>query len=85
MRSNYPVSSAEMLTEINDIQESLISLIGYDSNPFDNVVEVTGILDTIDESLDSSILELLTDRLYKNISYGSIYKSVLTLNYIRRF
>ena len=85
MRSNYPVSSIEMLVELRDIQETLISLIGYDSNPFDGSIDVSGSLDVIESRIDASGYQMIQSRLYDpDPSYRSYYNNELVLYYNRR-
>ena len=85
MRPNYTVSSTEMLTEIRDLQETMIGLIGYDSNAFDNVIDVSGQLDVLEAGIDASGYALLQSRLYQPIpNYSYFYKHDLILYYMRR-
>ena len=85
MRQNYPITSEEMLVDIRDIQETLISLIGYDSNSFDNNVDISGSISTLEDNLNENVSSLLSNRLYNdNPGYGSVYRNSLVLYYARR-
>lgn len=86
MRQNYPVTSQEMLVELHDLQETLISLIGYDSNSFDNLVDISGVVGSMEDSVLQSNTEFLNTRLYKegNPDYSSIYRDAFVLSIVRR-
>jgi hypothetical protein len=76
MRPNYPISSNEILVEFNELQESLISLIGYDSNSFDNSVDVSGSIDTLDSIMDASGIAMIGSRVYdsEQSHYRKLYE-----------
>lgn len=86
MRQKYPVTSEEMLVELNDIQETLISLIGYDSNAFDDQIDVSGSIDILTENIDASGYAFSFNRLYKpyNPDYKMFYQGSLILYNARR-
>lgn len=77
MRHKYPIYSDEIILNINSIQDSLLSLIGYDENSFDNSVQVSGIIGVMETEIDASGGNFITDRLYNNAIYGTFYKQSL--------
>ena len=81
MRPNYPVMSTEMLTELREIQETLMSMIGYDANAFDNKIDVSGSIDIMETTLDNATYDLLQNRNFgPNPTYRSIYYADLVAN-----
>lgn len=83
MRPNYPISSKEVMTDFNTIQESLLDLIGYDSNPFDDVIEKNGELLTLQTIADQLVEETINNRLYDDKIYEVYYSNNLNNNYVR--
>lgn len=86
MRPNYPISSNEILVEFNELQETLISLIGYDSNSFDNIIDISGSIDVLDSIMDASGIDMISSRVYDNeqSSYRELYKMNLVAMQSRR-
>jgi hypothetical protein len=85
MRQNYPVTSEEMIVELRELQESLISLIGYDSNAFDNVTEILGSIGVMESGLSESNDSFLQSRLYSaNPEYSTLYRDAYVLSILRR-
>lgn len=83
MRPNYPISSKEMMYDFNNIQEALLSLIGYDNNPFDDVIDKNGELIELQNDVDIMTTDILNNRLYNDMSYQIYYKNNLISNYVR--
>ena len=86
MRSNYPVSSKEMVGELKDLQETLMSLIGYDANAFDDAIDVSGSVDTLDAGISASGYAFIQSRLFRmdNPDYITVYRNHLVLSHSRR-
>ena len=77
MRHKYPIYSDEFILNINSIQDSLLSLIGYDENSFDNSVQVSGIIGVMEAEIGISGGNFINDRLYNNAIYSIFYKQSL--------
>lgn len=85
MRPGYIVSNKEMLVELRDLQETLLSLIGYDSNSFDDQIDVSGRVDVLENSIDVSGFAFVNSRIYDSQKeYASLYRNDLILYYVRR-
>jgi hypothetical protein len=86
MRQKYPVTSEEMLVELRDLQETLISLIGYDANAFDDFINISGSVDMLTENIDASGYAFTQDRIFKKEfpTYRTFYNGSLILYNARR-
>lgn len=79
MRSNYPVVAKELVNELNELQEHLINLLGYDQYAYDNEITVSGLYDTIDSVMTVSGVAMMDMRLYPTDTsaplYGKMYEA----------
>ncbi|HLD91311.1 MAG TPA: hypothetical protein VI911_09900 [Patescibacteria group bacterium] len=73
-----------MLVELGDLQETLISLIGYDSNSFDDIIDISGQVGILDESIDASGFAFINSRLFQEEQYSLFYKNSLIMYHSRR-
>ena len=63
MRSSFPISSKQMVVELNEIGEQLIKLLGYDIEVWDSNLDVSGVYDIIDATLLASGVEMIESRI----------------------
>ena len=80
MRPKYPIDSVENLTELKEIQEHLINLIGFDANPWDQTLEKEGTYDTCDRQIGASGTAMIYDHVYNEQAfplYGHLYRAHL--------
>lgn len=86
MRPVFPVNDVENSNELNEIQEHLIRLIGYDSNVHDKTVERPGLYHSIINLINSTGVEAVDKRMYsegEKPMYAIAYRANLIYN-IRR-
>lgn len=82
MRPNYPVTNQELLNDFREIQEHLIKLLGYDANIFDGTADVSGVYDSLEDTLYYSGIAYLDQQCFSTIPlYGDLYR----LNLIHNF
>jgi len=79
MRPRYPVTSKENDVGLKELQEQLIYILGYDANIYDSSVDVSGVYDTIDSTVESSGVTMMNDRLYS--SETAVYTTVYGAGY----
>lgn len=85
MRPYYVVNSKDIMLEFNNLQETLLSLIGYDQNPFDNIIEKNGDLLDLQNQVDNFTEDILNNRLFTDKSYNPHYRNKLITKYVRRY